>query len=224
MRNFKRAKHSMLHLDSLVIYLFFGMLIGARLGHVFFYQAEYYLARPLEILMVWKGGLASHGGALGVLLAYLLWRKIYKVKFCKYVDALVIGFPLLGGLIRMGNFFNSEIVGNPTGGNYGVVFERLGEDFARHPVQLYSALMNWLVFIVLFVSYEKYHKKAPRTFFLFLYMLLYFAGRFTVEIWKDLHGPIEALPISMGQLLSVPGILIGAGGLYWLKKRSATSN
>lgn len=222
MRNFKRSKYSLDHLDSLVIYLFFGMLIGARLGHVFFYEASYYLAHPIEIFMVWKGGLASHGGALGVFLAYLLWKKVHKVKFSEYVDAVVIGIPLLAGLIRMGNFFNSEIVGYPTNSNYGVVFERLGEDFARHPVQLYSALMNWIVFVILFVSYEKYYKKAPKPFFMFLYVLLYFSGRFIVEFWKDLHGPIDWLPISMGQLLSIPGILIGVIGLLYLKRKSAT--
>jgi len=205
---FKKQKYKLEHLDSLVIYLFFGLVIGARLGHCFFYNAEYFLTNPVEILKVWNGGLASHGGAIGVFLAYLLWSKIYKVKFIKYPDALVIGFPIIAGFIRVGNFMNSEIVGYPTDSYWGVIFKQLGEDFPRHPVQLYSALMNWLIGIILFVIYKKYYKKTPPLFFMFLYMLLYFSGRFIVEFWKDLQGPIEDLPIQMGQLLSILPVLI----------------
>ena len=205
---FKEQKYKTEHLDSLVIYLFFGLVIGARLGHCFFYNAEYFLANPVEILKVWNGGLASHGGAIGVFLAYLLWSKIHKVKFIKYPDALVIGFPIIAGFIRVGNFMNSEIVGYPTDSYWGVIFKQLGEDFPRHPVQLYSALMNWVIGIILYILYKKYYKKTPPLFFMFLYMLLYFSGRFIVEFWKDLQGPIEDLPIQMGQLLSVFPVVI----------------
>lgn len=213
---FKKRKYPLKDLDSLAIYLFVGMLVGARLGHVFFYEAAYYLEHPLNILKVWNGGLASHGGAIGVFVAYLIWMKIYKVKFSKYPDLIVLAVPLLAGFIRVGNFFNSEIVGTPTNGNWGVIFARLGENFPRHPVQLYAALMDWLIFVLMIVLYNKYHKKVPKLFFMFFFMLIFFIGRFTLEFWKDLHGPIESLPISMGQLLSIVPILISA--IYFAEK------
>lgn len=200
---FKKQKYPVADLDSFAIYLFVGMVVGARLGEVFFYEPSYYLSHPVEILQIWNGGLSSHGGAIGVFLAYLLWTRVHKVKFSKYVDAIAIGIPLLAGFIRLGNFFNSEIVGYATDGSWGVIFAKLGETFPRHPVQLYALLMNWSIFVILFVLYKKYYKKTPRLFFLFLFCLLYFGGRFILEYWKDLHGPIESLPISMGQLLSI---------------------
>lgn len=216
---FKKRGFPVKHLESLVIYLFFGMLIGARLGHVFFYEAAHYLQNPVDILKVWKGGLASHGAAIGVFVAYLVWIKVHKVKFSKYADTLILGFPLLAGFVRIGNFFNSEILGLPAKSEWGVVFARLGEDFPRHPVQLYSAFMNWLVFAILIFAYVKYRKKTPPLFFLFLYMFLYFSGRFIVEFWKDLHGPLQTIPLSMGQLLSVIPILIALGYFGWLIRR-----
>lgn len=221
---FKREKYATGDLDSLAVYLFIGMVVGARLGHIFFYSASYFLSHPLEILMIWKGGLASHGGAIGVFLAYLIWTRVHKVKFIKYPDVLVLGFPILAGFIRLGNFFNSEIYGVPTDGSFGVIFKRLGEDFPRHPVQLYETLASWLIFVVLLVIYKKWYKKTPPLFFMFLYMLLYFSWRFFVEFWKDLHGPLTQLPITMGQLLSIVPIV--ASLVYFIfffprqKKRS----
>lgn len=219
---FKREKYSLEKLDSLVIWLFFGLLIGARLGHVFFYEASYYLAHPLQILMVWKGGLASHGGAIGLFLAYVLWCKFKKVKISKLVNAIVVPMPLTAAFVRFGNFMNSEIVGYPTNSDYGVIFKRLGEDFPRHPVQLYSVLMNLLVFAVIFTVYKKYDKKMPAGSLAMLYVLLYFVGRFVVEFWKDLQGPIpEGLGITTGQFLSVWPVAIALIYFGWLKfKRS----
>lgn len=215
---FKREKFDVARLDSVVIFLFVGMVIGARLGHIFFYNPSYYLNDPIEIFKIWHGGLASHGAAIGLLVAYLLWIFIYKIKFSKYADVFVLGFPIAAGFVRIGNFFNSEIVGNFTNGKWGVVFAKLGEDLPRHPVQLYSALMNWLIFLILFLVYKKYFGKVRPLFFLFLYILLYFSGRFIVEFWKDLHGPLTSLPISMGQLLSVLPILIAACYFIFFKK------
>lgn len=205
---FKREKYSIAHLDSLIIYLFVGLVVGARLGHILFYDPSYFLSNPVEILKIWNGGLASHGAAIGLLLAYLLWVRIHKINFSKYADAIVLGFPITAGFVRIGNFFNSEIIGIQTDGNWGVIFTKLGEDFPRHPVQIYSVLMNWLIFLILFLVYKKYYKKTPSLFFLFFYMLLYFGGRFIVEFWKDLQGPLTQFPVSMGQLLSIPLIFI----------------
>lgn len=219
---YKKEKLNTADFDSLAIYLFFGMLIGARLGHVFFYEASYYLARPLEILMVWNGGLASHGGALGVTLAYGLWLWKRKAKFSTYSDLLAMGFPIVSGFVRIGNFFNSEIAGFPTDGSYGVIFKQLGEDFPRHPVQIYAALMNWTVFLILFVVYRRWYKRLPKMFITFLYILLYFLGRFIVEYWKDLHWFSADFPLSMGQVLSIGPILIAIAGLVWVSRKQKT--
>ena len=205
---FKGRGYRLEHLDSVAIYLFFGLVIGARLGHAVFYNFDYFWNDPVEIFKIWNGGLASHGAAIGVFVAYLVWIRVHKVKFFKYADVFVLVFPLVAAAVRTGNFFNSEIVGTPTDGVFGVVFKKLGEDFGRHPVQLYSALMNLLIFAVLMILYKKYYEKTPRGFFLFLYMGLYFIGRFVVEFWKDLHALPESFPLSMGQTLSLFPILI----------------
>lgn len=214
---FKREKLSVKHLDSLVIWLFFGLLIGARLGHVFFYEATYYLANPWQILAIWNGGLASHGGALGIFLGYFGWCRFNKVKFGEYVNAIVVGMPLAAGFVRVGNFFNSEIVGYPTGSDFGVIFARLGEDFARHPVQLYSALFNFVLFGVLLAIYKKWYRKMPKVSLMVVYVFLEFSGRFVLEFWKDLQGPVpEDWGMTTGQFLSVWPVAICLIYFAWL--------
>jgi len=126
---FKKAGYKVEHFESLIVYLLVGMVVGARLGHALFYNPEFFFSNPIELLYVWKGGLASHGAAIGLLITYLLWGWIHKVKFTKYVDLVVIGLPITAGFVRLGNFFNSEIVGRATNSEFGVVFSRLGEDF-----------------------------------------------------------------------------------------------
>lgn len=213
---FKYEKFNLNHLDSIVVYLFLGMFMGARLGHVFFYEPSYYLSNLIEIFKVWKGGLASHGAALGVFVAYLIWIKVYKVKFSKYVDYLVLSFPIVSMCVRLANFFNSEIIGKPTNGNWGVVFQRLGEDFPRHPTQLYEAGLSLAIFIILFSVYKKYKQKLPLYFIFFLYIFLYFSTRFIVEFWKERHIIPDSFPISMGQILSILPILISMGYFLYL--------
>ena len=205
---FRKEGYSTLHLDSLTIYLVIGLIVGARLGEVFFYEPGYFLKNPVDIFKIWEGGLSSHGAAIGVFIAYLAWQKVHKVNFSKYVDALVIGFPLVAAMVRIGNFFNSEIVGTPTNGNFGVIFKKLGEDFPRHPVQFYEAFLSLVIFGAMFFIYKKYYRQTPPLFFVFFYIGLYFGGRFFIEFFKDLHGPLTDLPITMGQLLSILPILL----------------
>jgi len=213
---FKREKLRLIDLESVAIYLFFGLVIGARLGHIVFYDLGYYLANPIEIFAIWQGGLASHGAAVGVLIAYLLWIWRHKKKFSLYSDLLVIGFPITAGFVRLGNFFNSEIVGRATDGSWGVVFKQLGEDFPRHPSQLYEAGLSFAIFVVLFVVYLKWFKKLPPLFILFLYVFLYFITRFGVEFWKERHVIGYDVPLSMGQWLSIVPVLIAIGYFGWI--------
>lgn len=205
---FKRQKYSEDHLDSIVLYLFFGLLIGARLGHILFYNFPYFSQNPMEIFKIWHGGLSSHGAAIGVFAAYLLWTYIHKVKFVKYVDAIAIPMPLTAACVRIGNFFNSEILGKFTDGSWGVTFKKLGEIVPRHPSQIYEALLSLAIFFALFFVYKKYYKKVPPLFITFLFIFLYFATRFIVEYWKDMHFLPESFPLSTGQVLSIIPVLI----------------
>lgn len=200
---FKREGYELKTLENLCVHLFIGLVLGARLGEVFFYEPGYYFGHPLEILKIWHGGLSSHGAAIGLFLAYVFWCFKNKVKFSKYVDAIIIPMPLTAAFVRVGNFFNSEIVGKATGSDYGVIFRRLGEDFPRHPAMLYEGLMSFMVFLILVIVYKKYFYKLPEMFMLFLYLLLYFGGRMITEIWKDLHVLPDSFPLSMGQVLSL---------------------
>ncbi len=208
---FKREKFNVSDLESLAIYLFLGLLIGARLGEVFFYQFDYFWQHPLEIFQVWKGGLSSHGATVGLFVSYLIWIFVHKVKFVKYADVLAIGMPLTAAFVRIGNFFNSEIVGIKTGGDYGVIFKRLGENFPRHPAQLYEAILCLAVFGVLIFVYKKYFGKVKPLTILFLFVGLYFAGRFFVEFYKDLHVLPESFPLSIGQVLSIVPVILAIG-------------
>lgn len=219
---FGKEKFNVADLDSLVLYLFVGLVVGARLGHVFFYNAEYFLSDPIKILQIWNGGLASHGAAIGVLLAYLIWTWKHKVKFTKYADYLVLGMPISAGFVRLGNYFNSEIVGKATDGSWGVVSQRLGESFPRHPSQFYEAGLSFTIFAVLIFVYLKW-KNRPPLFLMFLYMGLYFATRFLVEFFKKRHTISADFPLSMGQMLSILPVLIAIIYLvfYYSKQRKA---
>ncbi len=219
---FGREKFNVADLDSLILYLFVGLVVGARLGHVFFYNAEYFLNDPIKILQIWNGGLASHGAAIGVFLAYLIWAWIHKVKFTKYADYMILGMPISAGFVRIGNYFNSEIVGKATDGSWGVVFQRLGEDFPRHPSQFYEAGLSFAIFAVLISIYLKWKKRSPLSL-MFLYMGLYFSTRFLVEFFKKRHTISVDFPLSMGQMLSILPILIaiGAAVFYYSKRHKA---
>lgn len=130
MRHFFKVKgYNTQDLDKLLLMLFLGTVIGARLGHCLFYAPDYYLANPLQILMIWKGGLASHGGTLGVLIVLWLFCRKSRYSFIELADMLSVPTALVCTMIRIGNFFNSEILGIPTNSDYGVVFARLGENF-----------------------------------------------------------------------------------------------
>ncbi len=208
---FKKNKFPFEDLESIALYLFIGLIVGARLGHVIFYEPLYYLQNPSQLLAVWNGGLSSHGATIGLVLAFLLWSAIHKVKFSKYADLFALGMPVAAMFVRIGNYFNSEIYGTKTDGPFGVVFARLGEDFPRHPAQLYEADLLLLTFIILFFVYKKYWKKLPSLFITFSFMFLYFTGRFFIEFVKDLHGLPADFPLSTGQVLSILPVLLAIG-------------
>jgi len=198
-------------LDDLALYVGIGTIVGARLGHCLFYEPVYYLSHPLEILKIWQGGLASHGAALCIPLAvWLFARKNPQIGFLWLLDRLVVVVALAGSLIRLGNLFNSEIVGEPTDLPWGFIFERLGENFPRHPSQLYESVYYLLCFVFLLRT-EKSSKLAERPGGLLgLFLVLIFGFRFLIEFLKANQVMFEAqMALNMGQWLSIPAILIG---------------
>lgn len=215
--------------DQLLIYIAVGTVIGARLGHCFFYEPDYFLQNPLEILKIWKGGLASHGAAIGILLALWLYVRKHKLSFLWMIDRIVIVVALGGAFIRLGNLFNSEIYGLPTDLPWGFEFVRdklydstTGEllpTVARHPTQLYEALSYILIFVVLFTFYRKRYLKVRDGFIFGVFMILLFTARFFIEFVKNDQVAFEAgMEFNMGQLLSLPFILAGVVMILWTKR------
>lgn len=218
---FREENKPVEHLDTLLMYSIFGTIIGARLGHCLFYEPAYYLQNPIEILFVWKGGLASHGGTVGVLLAvYFFLKKYPQYSLIWLLDryALVVGFE--AAMIRLGNLMNSEIYGRPTQAPWAFVFERI-DSIPRHPTQLYEALTYLLIFFILQI-YWKYRKFKMGSGALFGWlMVLIFSSRFFIEFTKTAQADFERdWPIKMGQILSIPFIALGVF-LVWRSFYSA---
>ena len=205
-------------LDSLLFYMMASAIIGARLGHCFFYEPEYYLSRPLEILMVWQGGLASHGGAIGIFIGLWLYsRKHNNQPYLWLLDRISIPTALAGCFIRIGNLFNSEILGKPSEQPWAFVFVQR-DAIPRHPVQLYESFSYLAIFFILFFIYRRLGEKAPQGLFLGLFLVLVFVARFIMEYFKVRQAAYAAgLPLSVGQWLSIPAILLGVYMLIRLK-------
>ena len=215
-------------LDKLFVYVFIGTLIGARLGHTLFYEFSYYKYHLLEIILPFQitngkfeltgyQGLASHGGAVGILLSVALYCKKYKQSFLWTIDRLVIVVAISAFFIRMGNLFNSEIIGRPTDVPWAFVFERV--DFIpRHPTQLYEAILYLFIFVTLWIFYYKKAQQLNNGFLFGLFLVLLFSVRFVIEFVKENQEIFEnRLPVNMGQILSIPFILIG---FYFILRRS----
>ena len=200
-------------LEALFIYMVVGTILGARLGHCFFYQPGYYFSHPLEIIQVWKGGLASHGGAIGIFLALFLFSKKYKYSYLEVLDRIVLPVALAGFFIRLGNFFNSEIVGTITDRPWGVVFEnkiRYLGTAARHPAQMYESLCYLAIFVLLALLFYKKDAGNYRGRLLGIFLTLVFGCRFLIEFVKSRQADFgHNFILSMGQVLSLPMIILG---------------
>ncbi|NQD72371.1 prolipoprotein diacylglyceryl transferase [Sphingobacterium shayense] len=226
LRVFNREGKSQELLDKLSIYIFLGTLIGARLGHCLFYEFDYYMAHPLEMILPVRNvnnsfeftgfqGLASHGGAIGILIALWLFSRKTKTNFVWIADRLVLVVPLAGAFVRLGNFFNSEIIGLPTSLPWAVVFEK-HDQIARHPAQLYEAICYVIIFFILWSIYQKNTKPKPGLLF-GVFLVLLFGARFGLEFFKENQEAFEdGMKFNMGQLLSIPFVAIG---FYLIFKR-----
>ncbi len=219
-RFFKKENIPIEVLDKLTIYMVIGTVIGARLGHCLFYEPSYYLSNPLEILMIWHGGLASHGAAIGILFVLYLFSRKEKRSFLWIVDRIVITVALSGFFIRMGNLMNSEIYGHETNLPWGFIFKRAGETVPKHPTQIYEALAYLIIFgILLRIYYQQ--KGKPKEGLLFgIFLILLFSARFLIEFIKNEQVDFEkTMTINMGQILSIPLIIAGVVILIFVKRK-----
>lgn len=213
---FAKEKKSEKDLNDLLWYMIIGTIVGARLGHCLFYNPEYYLSNPLEILKTWKGGLASHGAAIGIVSAiYLYSKRKVGQSFLWVMDRVVITVALAGFFIRTGNLMNSEIIGKATEVPWAFVFvNAIVPDpmTPRHPAQLYEAIAYLFIFIILFLYYKQNFGLLKEGFIFGLFLILIFVSRFFIEFFKENQSDFEqGMLLNMGQLLSIPLI---AWGLY----------
>ena len=215
-------------LDQLLIYVAVATIVGARLGHCLFYEPSYYLSNPIEILKIWKGGLASHGAAL-ILLAIWLYVRKHKLSFLWLMDRLVIVVPLAGAFIRTGNLFNSEIYGRATDVPWAFLFvrDRVFDETTglplpnvpSHPTQIYEALSYLLIFAVLFIIYRKKKDEIRDGVIFGIFLILLFTARFFIEFIKNDQVSFESgMLFNMGQWLSLPFIMIGIGLIVYTKR------
>ncbi|HZL11417.1 MAG TPA: prolipoprotein diacylglyceryl transferase [Prolixibacteraceae bacterium] len=208
---FKRENINPEWLESLFIYLIVATVVGARLGHVFFYGWDYYSQHPIEILYVWQGGLASHGGVIGILVALSFWSmKVSKRSLLWILDRVVVPSALVAALIRFGNLMNSEIYGIPTSLPWGIIFERNHETVAKHPTQIYESLSYLFTFGVMMYMYWKTKAKDYQGLLVGVFFVLVFSARFFIEFIKEVQEPFEkGMSLDMGQWLSIPFIVTG---------------
>ncbi|MCQ2261876.1 MAG: prolipoprotein diacylglyceryl transferase [Bacteroidales bacterium] len=220
-RMFLREKVETKYLDSLVIYMFVAVLVGARLGHCLFYEPDYFLTSEhwLEIFLPFNmktgqftgyQGLASHGAAIAILIAIWLFYRKYKMNVWWILDRLVIVVALGGAFIRLGNLFNSEIYGFETSLPWGFIFERNGETVPKHPTQLYESLSYFIIFTVCYLVYRKKDGKLHNGRLFGWWLIALFGMRFLIEFVKEEQVAFEkGMTLDMGQWLSIPFILAG---------------
>ena len=245
---FKEQKLGEDKFDPMFLYCFLGILIGARLGHCLFYEPEYYLSRPMEMILPMRKfadgewhftgyeGLASHGGTLGLMIAIILYSRNVKLNLMHVLDNVAIVTPICACAIRLGNLMNSEIIGHPTDVPWAFVFERV-DMLPRHPGQLYEAICYAIFFFIGWFIYrlslkketmERYTSNARKPlvdirvgsgFYFGLCLFLIFFSRIFIELTKENQVDFESgMMFNMGQLLSVPFVLLGLycmfGGKY----------
>ncbi len=222
--------------DPLFLYCFIGILVGARLGHCLFYQPDVYLSSwshfiemflPIEFVgngdwhFTGYRGLASHGGTFGLMLALILYVRKSKLNLWRVLDNIAIATPATAFFIRIGNLMNSEIIGKPTDVPWAFIFEQV-DMLPRHPGQLYEALAYAVLMFIGWTIYRRQPQRVGTGFFFGLCLTYIFTARFLIEFTKEIQEPFEAaLPINMGQILSLPFIAIGIAcmvGGKWMKK------
>jgi len=206
---FKKEGISQDFLDKFAITLIIWTVIGLRLGHVFFYEPEYYLSNPIKILKVWEGGLASHGAIITMVIYIIYFTRKNKVPILWLFDRVCFSIPIVGTLVRIGNLMNSEIYGDVTTMPWGFIFQRI-DNVPRHPSQIYESLAYLSLFIFLIWYYKKLQGKIPAGRFFGIMMIWVFTARFIIEFFKEVQVDFEqTMLLDMGQILSIPAIITG---------------
>jgi len=220
---YKKANLPVEEVDKLTVYVIIGAVLGARFGHVFFYAWDDYKDNLSEILKVWHGGLASHGGAIGILIAVYLYTLRFKRNYLWTMDRIVVPTALTGALIRIGNLMNSEIYGIKTDLPWGFIFRINGETQAKHPTQLYESLSYLISFGILWWIYQKADGKIPRGKLFGIFLILIFGVRFFIEFIKYHQSSLISSDsvLNMGQILSIPLVILGI--YFWFRSSSETT-
>lgn len=212
-------------LGILLTYVVIATVVGARLGHVFFYEWDYYSAHPEKIIRIWEGGLASHGGTIAIIIALFIYSWLVTKKPASWVfDKIVVAIALVGGLIRLGNLMNSEIYGGPTDLPWGFVFVRDGQTVPAHPTQIYEALCYFALFGLLMWMYWKKNAEERPWLITGVFFIGIFLPRFLIEYVKNVqveseYQMIATYGMNLGQMLSLPFILLGVGLVVWAMTR-----
>ncbi len=215
---YKKEGKNLIQLDKLATYVIIGTLVGARLGHIIFYDPIYYFHHPIEILPIrlsphfeftGLAGLASHGGGIGIFLSIYLYAKKYNENYLHILDRMAIIAALAGAFIRFGNLMNSEMIGIPTEVPWAFIFSSV-DKIPRHPAQLYESIFCLLLFALLFSIWKRKAGNNPDGLLLGIFLVSLFCFRFFDEFLKIDQETFEStLPINMGQILSIPFILFG---------------
>ncbi len=206
-------------LDDMIMWAVAGIILGGRLGYVFFYKPDYYLAHPLEILRVWEGGMSFHGGFLGTVLAFFLFCRKYKIRFLALTDLLACAAPLGLFFGRIANFINGELYGRVTDASIGMVFPT-GGDLPRHPSQLYEATLEGLVlFLLMFILLKTTNLRDKTGKLSGIFLLGYSLARGICENFREPDSFLGFLygGVTMGQLLSAPMLI---GGIYLVVRKA----
>ncbi|MGB5385141.1 MAG: prolipoprotein diacylglyceryl transferase [Lutimonas sp.] len=227
---YKNEHVSLDKLDPLFVYTVIATLVGARLGHFLFYDFDFLIKHPLEVLLPFRlnpfeftgyQGLASHGAAIGIIIAMILYSKrVLHRPVLWILDRVVIPVAFGGIFVRLGNLINSEIIGKPTNSDFGFIFKQLGEDFPRHPTQLYESFGYLVTFLILWFVYWKTDKKDKLGYIFGLFMVLLWSVRFIAEFFKEAQvGERAGWELNTGQLLSIPLILSGFYFMFLFKPK-----
>lgn len=231
---YKNKKIDEKKFEPLFFYCFFGIFIGARLGHCLFYQPGYYfdsINNFIEMLLPihflpdgnWKftgyAGLASHGGTIGLAIGLLLYARKVKMNVMDVLDIVAIATPIAACFIRLANLMNSEIIGQPSNLPWAFVFAKNADNIPRHPAQLYEAIAYFVLFLIMLYLYKYYGKKVHRGFFFGLCLTYIFTFRFFIEFLKENQVDFESgMTLNMGQLLSIPIVIAGLLSLMYGKR------
>jgi prolipoprotein diacylglyceryl transferase len=206
---YKKEGRPIKEVDTLTIYMVIATIVGARLGHVLFYDPIHYFQNPHKIIMVWEGGLASHGGVIGVIIALYLFARKVNVSYLWALDRISIVAAFIFCMIRLGNLMNSEMIGIPTDLPWGFVFMS-NDNIPRHPAQLYEAIHYLISFIILFWVWSRQRERMKNGFLFSLALIIMFSFRFIDEFFKIDQVEFEdGMILNMGQILSLPFILLG---------------